>query len=54
MKAAKSEVDPAMQAWVDEQLQHFEPADLDRAVGLVRGYDRADREAANREQRGAA
>lgn len=54
MKASRAEVDPAMQAWVDEQLKHFGPRDMDNAIRLWRGYERADREQAHRKQRGAA
>lgn len=54
MKASRAEVDPQMQAWVDEQLRHFKPGDMDGAIRLWRGYDRADREQAHRKQRSAA
>jgi hypothetical protein len=42
-------VDPAMQAWIDEQMQHFQPSDMDEAVRLLRGYERADRARAQRQ-----
>lgn len=47
----RTEVDPAMQAWIDEQKKKFKPSDLDRLVALMRGWDRAERANA---QRGSA
>ncbi|WP_158453098.1 hypothetical protein [Nocardia otitidiscaviarum] len=47
-------VDPAMQAWIDEQKKKFGPGSLDAAVQIMRAYDRADREKAQREQAGEA
>jgi hypothetical protein len=41
-------VDPAMQAWIDEQMTHFQPSDMDPAIRLIRAYDRADRKRARR------
>lgn len=54
MKPSRAEVDPAMQAWVDEQLRHFKPSDMDRAIRQLRAYARADREQLHDAQRGAA
>ncbi|MFE2998716.1 hypothetical protein ACFXG4_27400 [Nocardia sp. NPDC059246] len=39
-------VDPAMQAWIDEQKKKFKPGDLDDAIRLMRGYARTERERA--------
>ncbi|RBO87545.1 hypothetical protein [Nocardia puris] len=33
-------VDPAMQAWIDEQKKHFRPDDLDAAVRAMRSIRR--------------
>jgi hypothetical protein len=54
MKASRAEVDPQMQAWVDEQLKHFKPGDMDGAIRLWRGYERADREADRKHRASAA
>ncbi|MEV6432900.1 hypothetical protein [Nocardia sp. NPDC051463] len=44
-------VDPAMQAWIDRQMAKFKPSDLDPAVALIRGWERADREKAARDRK---
>ncbi|MFC9432792.1 hypothetical protein [Nocardia sp. NPDC057030] len=49
MSAPRPPVDPAMQAWIDDQKSHFQPSDMDAAVRLLRGYERADRERQRRE-----
>ncbi|GAA1645722.1 hypothetical protein [Nocardia ninae] len=38
-------IDPV---WLDRQLARFKPSDMDAAVKLMREYDRADRQAAQR------
>ncbi|MFD4457654.1 hypothetical protein [Nocardia sp. NPDC058480] len=44
----REDVPPEMQAWIDEQMKHFTPADLEPAVRLMRQYARKSR-AQNRE-----
>lgn len=40
------------QAWVDEQLRHFAPGDMDGFIRQLKAYERADRERAARVQLG--
>lgn len=49
-------VDPAMEAWIAEQMTYFKPSDMDAAVRLMRGYEREDHEKAaqHRTQQGSA
>lgn len=37
------------QAWVDRQLAHFSPGDMDGFIRQMRAYERTDRERAARE-----
>lgn len=54
MSAQRPPVDPAMEAWIAEQMQYFQPSDMDAAVRLMRGYERKDREKAQQARREAA
>lgn len=45
-------VDPAMQAWIDEQKKHFKPGDLDAGIRVWRQIRREM--AAEAAQKGAA
>lgn len=41
--SARDHVTPEMQAWIDEQMKNFSPADLKPAVRLMRQYAREAR-----------
>lgn len=36
--------------WLERQVARFQPSDLDEAVRIMRGYARADRDEARRQQ----
>lgn len=42
MSSPRPPVDPAMQAWIDEQKTYFQPSDMDAAIRLMRAYRRAN------------
>ncbi|MFJ1461777.1 hypothetical protein [Nocardia sp. N2S4-5] len=48
MSRPRPNVDPAMQAWIDEQMKHFPPGCMDGAIRQLKAYERADREQAQR------
>ena len=35
MSAPRPAADPVMEAWIEEQMKHFKPGDLDNAVQLA-------------------
>lgn len=36
MSTPRPAVDPVMEAWIEEQMKHFKPGDLDNAVRVWR------------------
>ncbi|MFD0363852.1 hypothetical protein ACFQZZ_20575 [Nocardia sp. GCM10030253] len=51
MTSPNPKCDPAMEAWIAEKSKHFQPSDMGAAIGLMRGFERVDRERARLESR---
>ncbi|WP_159840147.1 hypothetical protein [Nocardia sp. CY41] len=54
MSKPRPAVDPAMQAWIDEQMKHFPQGSMAPAVQMLVAFERSDCDRAAAAQKGAA